>query len=261
MNVVGSFSMRKSNKFHAVGQPETNTTITLDENLINLLNSQSNTRGDVGPQGERGEKGDVGPCGERGEKGEVGPQGERGETGQKGDVAYKSILNILQAENKPEIYNLDLTYLFSEYDLVRVEIEIKYQLQKERVIQVIILDSSNNVEKIFSAQPKLNLEGNYYFTTFIEKSSQTKFSLQVKVLETTKKEKWSIKSFILSTGLILDKIHSTCFGNPYFVNHNIDSKTQAEIQPETDNNEDTLLNEDKEQDYEMKEDLLTSSFC
>ena len=47
MNVVGSFSMRKSNKFHAVGQPETNTTITLEENLINLLNSQSNTRGEV----------------------------------------------------------------------------------------------------------------------------------------------------------------------------------------------------------------------
>lgn len=248
MNVVGSFSMRKSNKFHAVAQPETNTTITLDENLISLLNSQSNTRGEIGPQGERGEKG------------EVGPQGERGETGPKGDIAYKSIFNIFQAENKPEIYNLDLTSLFSEYDLVRVEIELKYQLQKERVIQVIILDSSNNVEKIFSAQPKLSLEGNYYFTTFIEKSSQTKFSLQVKVLETTKKEKWSIKSFILSTGLILDKIHSTCFGNPYFVN-DTESKTQAEFQPETVNNEDTLLNEDKEQNYEMKEDLLTSSFC
>lgn len=47
-------------------------------------------KGDVGPQGEKGDpgpKGDVGPKGEKGEqgpRGEVGPQGERGQPGPQG---------------------------------------------------------------------------------------------------------------------------------------------------------------------------------
>lgn len=129
MNVVGSFSVRRPHKFLAPSTPETNTTITIDEATLNMLNGGVKSECKCRCETVVGEKGEKGETGEKGLQGEIGPRGEMPKC-----VIKKFTFS---SDNLTSRYQLTgIEQMLKNSDVIRVETSVIFSVKKNRSVEI-----------------------------------------------------------------------------------------------------------------------------
>ena len=254
MNVVGSFAVRKPHKFQAPSTPETNTTITIDEATLGLLNGGVKSECKCKCEtvvGERGEKGEKGDCGEKGEKGERGEQGESGKM-------PKCYLKTFHFSNEIASTKYQLTgieEMFKNNDVVRVETTVKYFVKKNREI-IIKMFYDNKDERPYAIFQNFTAQDGFGSITFFDNIFKFHYpksapcSIAATVKDKTKKEHFNIEIDMFMYGMNVERNFCQMDDGPH---RSIEYRFEAMKNSNTETKEEETVEETVEESLEETE--------